>query len=345
MPDTPPPDPAGPPLTTINAEGPAAAAAALATLAAAPPAALASLTSLRFAFCDVTGADVEAALGAAGRGLRSLALEGTHRVTDAAAARLVAVCGGPALESLSLYWSLGAHDAVLTAAALCPALTRLNLSGCKAVSDAALGAVAEGCPALASLDVTRCPALTDAGLAAALAVGPLGRLTELRAYACEAVGDATLHALASSCPALQVLDLCGATAATDAGVASLAAGCRGLREVGLGWVAGVGDGGVTALAAHCPGLASLSLHGNRLITTASLWALAGRAEEERGGEEEGGEAGSTPPTPPPPPPSVRPPLPLTALDVMGCVGIPAALREKESLVGLFPGLTVFKLQR
>ena len=173
----------------------------------------------------------------------------------------------------------------------------------------------------------------------------LGRLTELRAYACEAAGDATLHALASSCPALQVLDLCGATAATDAGVASLAAGCRGLREVGLGWVAGVGDGGVTALAAHCPGLASLSLHGNRLITAASLWALAGRAEEERGGEEEGGEAGSTPPTPPPPPPSVRPPLPLTALDVMGCVGIPAALREKESLVGLFPGLTVFKLQR
>jgi hypothetical protein len=337
MPGTPSP----PPLTTVNAEGPAAAAAALATLAAAPPASLSTLTSLRFAFCDVEGADIEAALSGSGRGLRSLSLEGTHKVTDAAAARLVARLGGPSLEALSLYWGLTVHDAVLTAGALCPGLTRLNLSGCKSVTDAALAAVAGGCPALASLDVTRCPALTDGGVAAAVGgcgggAPPLARLTELRCYACEAVGDATLTALGAACPALEVLDCCGATGATDAGVAALAAGCPRLREVGLGWVAGVGDGGVTALADCCRSLTSLSLHGNRLVTTASLWALAGLGGG--GGGEEQAKVSA-------PSRSVRPPLPLTALDVMGCVGIPAHLRKKEGLVGLFVGLKVLQLQR
>lgn len=331
-----------PPLTTINAEGPDAAEAALTTLASAPPASLAALTSLRFAFCDVDGADIEAALSGSGRGLRSLALEGTHRVPDAAAARLVARAG-PRLEDLSLFWSLAAHDAVLTAGALCPALTRLNLSGCKAVTDAAVGAVSEGCPGLVSLDVTRCQALSDAGLAAA--VGGWRGLTELRCYACEAAGDGLLAALGASCPGLAVLDLCGATGVTDGGVAALAAGCPALSDLGLGWVAGVGDGGVVALADRCRGLTRLSLHGNRLVTGAGLLALAGRraagGEGGEGGEGGGGAAATA--TPPGEP--VRPPLPLVALDVMGCVGAPAGWRTREGLKGLFPGVEVFKLQR
>jgi hypothetical protein len=320
------PPPVLPDLSAVDAEGPAAAAAALTTLAAAPrPDLAARLTSLRFAFCDVDGPALDAALSGAGRGLRALALEGTHRLADADAARLVARAG-PNLEALSLYWSLGAHDAVLTAGALCPALTRLNLSGCKAVSDAALAAVADGCPALTDLDITRCPALTDGGVAAAIAAWP--RLASLRAYADEALGDRTLRALGAHCPGLEAIDLCGATAVSDAGLVALATGCPRLREVGLGWVAGVGDEGVVALARHCRGLASLSLHGNRAVTGVALAALAGQSSGDGGGE-----AGGSP-------------LPLTALDLMGCVGIPAEARTKEALVGLFGGrLTVFKLQR
>ena len=320
-----------PPLTSINAEGPDAATAALSTLSAALPASLSALTSLRFAFCDVDGADIEAALSGSGRGLRALALEGTHRVPDAAAARLVARAG-PSLERLSRFWSLSAHDAILTAGALCPSLTRLNLSGCKAVSDAALAAVAEGCPGLVSLDVTRCQKLTDPGLAAAVA--RWGRLSELRCYACEGLGDATLRALGASCPSLTTLDLCGATGASDAGVEALAAGCPSLSDLGLGWVAGVGDSGICALATHCRSLTSLSLHGNRLVTGVGLCALAGRREAAAEGEGE-----------PTPGEAFRAPLPLRALDTMGCVGVPAAWRTQEGLRALFPGVEVFKLQR
>ena len=40
---------------------------------------------------------------------------------------------------------------------------------------------------------------------------------------------------------------------------------------------------------------------------------------------------------------LRPPLPLAALDVHGCVGV--ARRGEADLVALFPGLKVFRLQR
>ena len=126
---------------------------------------------------------VTAALAASARGLTSLRLEGCEGVADETVAALLAG-GGPALRTLSLYWTPALRDAVfLLGTGAFTALTSLNLSGCVAVTDAGLAAVVEGCPRLTHLDVTRAKALTDAGLAAA--VGRLTSLQSLTAYAGE----------------------------------------------------------------------------------------------------------------------------------------------------------------
>lgn len=64
--------------------------------------------------------------------------------------------GSPGLRSLSLYWNLNVGDASLaTAAASCPQLEVLNLSGCKRVTDEGVAAIAAACPNLVDLDLTR----------------------------------------------------------------------------------------------------------------------------------------------------------------------------------------------
>ena len=62
----------------------------------------------------------------------------------------------PDLRSLLLYWNLNIGLATLTALAeCCPKLERINLSGCKAVTDLAVERLAQGCTQLTHVDLTR----------------------------------------------------------------------------------------------------------------------------------------------------------------------------------------------
>ena len=62
----------------------------------------------------------------------------------------------PDLRSLSLYWNLNIGLETPTALAeSCPRLERINLSGCKAVTDLAVERLARGCTQLTHVDLTR----------------------------------------------------------------------------------------------------------------------------------------------------------------------------------------------
>lgn len=76
------------------------------------------------------------------------------RVTDRGVAGLVRA--SPALKRLSLYWNLNIGLDTLTALAhSCPGLERINLSGCKGVTDLGIERLAAGCTQLTHVDLTR----------------------------------------------------------------------------------------------------------------------------------------------------------------------------------------------
>lgn len=84
----------------------------------------------------------------------------------------------PDLRSLSLYWNLNIGLETLTALAeSCPKLERINLSGCKAVTDLAVERLARGCPQLTHVDLTRSAQLVQPScMCSTLAVMKLQRM-------------------------------------------------------------------------------------------------------------------------------------------------------------------------
>jgi hypothetical protein len=76
------------------------------------------------------------------------------RLTDSGVADLIRTC--PALKSIALYWNLNIGVQTLTALAQhCPNLERINLSGCKGVTDLGIVRLAKGCHLLTHVDITR----------------------------------------------------------------------------------------------------------------------------------------------------------------------------------------------
>ena len=73
-------------------------------------------------------------------------------------------------EVLEVSFALGQEAAadvfVVTIAEHCTALTSLNVSGCRNLTDAAIQAIAEHCPGLTSLSVSHSKNLTDAAIQA-----------------------------------------------------------------------------------------------------------------------------------------------------------------------------------
>ncbi|KAK9846106.1 hypothetical protein WJX84_002255 [Apatococcus fuscideae] len=63
----------------------------------------------------------------------------------------------PLLCTIQLYWLPRISDTVLYCiGATCPALTRLNLSGCIGISDGGIKAIAKTCHHLTDIDLTKC---------------------------------------------------------------------------------------------------------------------------------------------------------------------------------------------
>lgn len=308
--------------SSLSLDGEPRSGAALRSLLAARHAWLPRLRSLSLVFArGLEDADV-ARLAAAAPGLQEATLDGAATLGDDAVAALAAHC--PRLQALSLYWNVRLSGAPLLALAGSPCaarLSRLNLSGCKALCDAAVAALLAAAPRLRQLDLTRCLALSDATLRALAAAPCAPFLTQLVLYANNQFGsNALAGALRAAGGSLVRLDLCGIQGADDAALAALAAAGEDpasplpLRTLNLSWCLQLSNASLLPLFGRTPQLRWLSLHGNRRLGGEVLEALAAGCGR------------------------------LEALDVRGCTGAgEAAERAPAALRRRFPRLTQFAL--
>jgi F-box/leucine-rich repeat protein 2/20 len=149
-----------------------------------------------------------------------------------------------------------------------PSASRLDLSLCARVPDAALAAVPTG-SSLRAVDLSRSSGFGAAGLAALAGACP--DLADLDLSNGVDLGD-TAAAEVARMRRLQRLSLSRCKALTDMGLGCVAVGCTDLRDLSLKWCLGVTDLGLHLLALKCKNLTTLDLS-YTMVSAASLCFL------------------------------------------------------------------------
>ena len=223
-----------------------------------------SLHQVRFVDCHRLDVDAVKAVGRRCPRLRSVAFvyrddDGDKAVTgrgdgdgvqwwsrtdSQVIAALINVAGAAELSSVSFVGFQSVCDIEVTylADCYCSTLRRVDLSGCRSLTDAALAALAERC---------------------------LNRLREL-AFAATRVTDAGVAALVAGCPRLQRVDMADCPALSDAAVQSLASCCPRLERVSLRRCRQLTSAALDALVRHCPHLQTLDLGGTSIDAVTPL---------------------------------------------------------------------------
>lgn len=197
--------------------------------------------------------------------------------------------------------------AVTLLCASCPALRRVNLSGCKRLTDTSARALAT-LRHLEHLDVTRVK-FSDAGLTdVVLSPTACDTLAHLNLYAVDTYTDRSFACI-GVLSQLTFLDICGSQSVTDKALKEIAE-CRLLTYLNLSWCNQLTDEGLCKVAEGCKLLELISVHGNRNVTSRFVTVLARYNQGPR----------------------------LTTLDVNGCVGV---LEDKDELRAMIPSLTTF----
>lgn len=127
-------------------------------------------------------------------------------------------------------------------------LSYLDITGCRAITDVGLSAVARNCRLLQTVSLKHCFRLTDASLVQ-LVQGTGLHLRALVAKDVRGISDQVLKAIAESCsqvrslslraisligiPQLAYLNVTNCTRITDVGVKQLTIHCRTLRTISL----------------------------------------------------------------------------------------------------------------
>ncbi|CAM0152185.1 unnamed protein product [Urochloa decumbens] len=160
-------------------------------------------------------------------------------------------------------------DLVPAALARYPSASRLDLSLCARVPDAALAAVPSGSSSLRAVDLSRSSGFGAGGLAALATACP--DLADLDLSNGVHLGDAAAAEVARM-RRLHRLSLSRCKALTDMGLGCVAVGCTHLRDLSLKWCLGVTDLGLQLLALKCKNLTSLDLS-YTMITKQSFLAI------------------------------------------------------------------------
>ena len=166
------------------------------------------------------------------------------RTDSQVVAALVNVAGAAELNSVSFVGFQSVCDIEVTylADCYCSTLRRVDLSRCRSLTDAALGALAERC---------------------------LNRLREL-SFAATRVTDAGVAALVGGCPRLQRIDLADCSSLTDVAVQSLASCCPRLERVSLRGCLRLTSAALDSLVRHCPQMQTLDLSGTSIDVVSPL---------------------------------------------------------------------------
>ena len=147
-------------------------------------------------------------------------------------------------------------DLLPAALARYPSASRLDLSLCARVPDAALAAVSSSGSSLRAVDLSRSTGFGAPGLAALAGACP--DLANLDLSNGVHLGDAAAAEVARM-RRLRRLSLSRCKAITDMGLGCVAVGCSDLRDLSLKWCLGLTDLGIHLLALKCKKLASLDL--------------------------------------------------------------------------------------
>lgn len=171
--------------------------------------------------------------------LRQLTLDGCN-VCDHVLLELPATLQGLSLKRCVSVTGVG----LALLGSRCHALTKLNIFGLRATTDAALWLLARGCSQLESLDLSWCASITDAGIER-LCRCP--RLRRLCLSGCERVTGASVAKVASTAPALSYLDVSWTTI-HDKGVAAITMATPHLRILHMNWCRAISNDAICSLA-------------------------------------------------------------------------------------------------
>ncbi|CAD6268921.1 unnamed protein product [Miscanthus lutarioriparius] len=147
-------------------------------------------------------------------------------------------------------------DLLPAALARYPCATRLDLSLCARVPDAALSSSSCSASAIRAVDLSRSRGFGAAGVAALTSSCP--ELADLDLSNGVDLGDAAAAEVARA-KGLRRLSLARWKPLTDMGLGCVAVGCAELRQLSLKWCLGVTDLGIQLLALKCRKLTSLDL--------------------------------------------------------------------------------------
>lgn len=131
-------------------------------------------------------------------------------------------------------------------------LQDVNLSTCRAVTDAGLTSLLKNCADIHTFDITGCDSITNHSIDAL--ARRCTHLLHVTFSVCSWISDCGIGALAQRCPLLQTIDLSYCCGITDVGVTALAVGCHKLRTINLTSCNNLTDAGISALALGCPEL-------------------------------------------------------------------------------------------
>jgi F-box/leucine-rich repeat protein 2/20 len=134
--------------------------------------------------------------------------------------------------------------------------TNLKMQACF-IGDPGLTAIGVGCKLLRKLNLRFVEGTTDEGLIGL--VKNCGQsLVSLAVANCQWLTDASLYAVGSHCPNLEILSV-ESDCVRSFGIISVAKGCRQLKTLKLQCI-GAGDDALDAVGSFCPLLEILSLN-------------------------------------------------------------------------------------
>lgn len=185
------------------------------------------------------------------------------------------------VKSLDLQFCNALRDTHLVREALPPALCRLNLDACHAVTDKGVKSFADACGKhIAALSLYWNTRITDsAALSIALRCGPT--LTSLCLSGCQHITSTGVLSLASRCRNLVMLDLTRMPRVDDTALGAIIQANAGLCELYLFASSQYSDAPLLTLAARCSNLRHLDCTGLRRLTDTAICAIASNCRELR----------------------------------------------------------------
>ncbi|KAL8497941.1 hypothetical protein ACS0TY_021335 [Phlomoides rotata] len=207
--------------------------------------------------------------------LESLQLEECNRITQTGILNALSSSNSK-LKSVSLVKCMGIKDLSTEFPALspCESLRCLSIRNCPGFGSTSLAMVGKLCPQLHHLDLTGLSGITDAGLLPLLESSREGGLVKVNISDCSNLTDETVFALSRlHGSTLELLNLDGCQKITDASLAALAHSCPLLNDLDVSKCA-ITDSGVFSLSLGVQlNLQVLSFSGCSAISNKSIPAL------------------------------------------------------------------------